>query len=82
MHGPIAKIHSAKITFFELPFAKICSAKICARKYYAPKVFAVSNEYTLNLQDFSIFTTYTFVCLKVTFLFCPGGKEHRWGMGK
>ena len=76
------KKNSAKITVFVLPVAEICSTKICTREYCALMVFGVSNEYALNPQGIFNLYSYTFICVKISFLFCPGGKKDRWGKRK
>ena len=79
MHDPIVKIYSANFNVF----LTCQSPKICSAKIYTFKIFAVSNEYTLNLQEFfNLYLYCYFICLKVTLLFCSGEKEHRWGKSK
>ena len=64
----LRKFIPQKLLFFDLSVAKICSAKVCARKYYALKVFAVSNEYAVNLKGF--FNLYfLYICLLKDYLY-------------
>ena len=72
MHDPIVKIYSANFNVF----LTCQSPKICSAKIYTFKIFAVSNEYTLNLQEFFNLYLYCYLfALRLPFSFAQVKKN-------